>query len=73
MKTTKLRDMTVDDLLREEKSLRQALFNLRVQHAIGQLEKPHRLRQARRDLAQILTTLRARQGTAQASTKKESR
>ncbi len=69
MKTTKLRDMGVDDLLREELSLRQALFNLRVQHAIGQLEKPHKLRQTRRDLAQILTALRQKRG----SVSKESR
>jgi len=69
MKTTKLREMGVDDLLREEKSLRQALFNLRVQHAIGQLEKPHKLRQTRRDLAQVLTTLRQKRG----SVSKESR
>jgi large subunit ribosomal protein L29 len=69
MKTTKLRDMGVDDLLREELSLRQALFNLRVQHAIGQLEKPHKLRQTRRDLAQVLTALRQKRG----SVSKESR
>jgi large subunit ribosomal protein L29 len=69
MKMTKLRDMGVDDLLREEKSLRQALFNLRVQHAIGQLEKPHKLRQARRDLAQVLTTLRQKRGSAPKETR----
>jgi large subunit ribosomal protein L29 len=69
METAKLRDMGVDDLLREELSLRQALFNLRVQHAIGQLEKPHKLRQTRRDLAQVLTALRQKRG----SVSKESR
>ena len=61
MKMTKLRDMGVDDLLREEKSLRQALFNLRVQHAIGQLEKPHKLSATRKDLARTLTVLRERE------------
>lgn len=69
MKMTKLRDMGVDDLLREEQSLRQALFNLRVQHAIGQLEKPHKLRQTRRDLAQVLTTLRQKRGAAPKETR----
>ncbi|MBP7147368.1 MAG: 50S ribosomal protein L29 [Acidobacteria bacterium] len=60
MKASQLRDMNLDDLHKEERELRQALFNLRVQQATGQLEKPHRLREARRDLARVLTELNKR-------------
>jgi large subunit ribosomal protein L29 len=39
---------------------RQELFNLRFQHATGQLENTARLRQAKRELARGLTVASAR-------------
>jgi large subunit ribosomal protein L29 len=60
MKIEEVRDKTVEELKRESHDLRRALFNLRLQKAIGQLEKPHKLREARRDLARVLTVLRQR-------------
>ena len=39
---------------------RQELFNLRFQHATGQLENTARLGQAKRDLARSLTVARQR-------------
>jgi large subunit ribosomal protein L29 len=39
---------------------RQELFNLRFQHATGQLENTARLRQAKRELARGLTVAHAR-------------
>jgi large subunit ribosomal protein L29 len=60
MKAQKLRDMNIDELRTEIDSLRRALFNLRVQHATGQLEKPHKLQATKRDLARALTVLSAR-------------
>ena len=39
---------------------RQELFNLRFQHATGQLENTARLKQAKRDLARGLTVARQR-------------
>jgi large subunit ribosomal protein L29 len=60
MKASKLRDMTTDELQREAKQLRRSLFNLRLQQATGQLEKPHKLGEARRDLARAKTILRQR-------------
>jgi large subunit ribosomal protein L29 len=61
MKASKLRDMTTDELLREVEQLRRSLFNLRLQQATGQLEKPHKLGEARRDLARANTILRQRE------------
>ena len=53
--------MTTDELLREVEQLRRSLFNLRLQQATGQLEKPHKLGEARRDLARANTILRQRE------------
>jgi large subunit ribosomal protein L29 len=39
---------------------RKELFNLRFQHATGQLENTARLKQAKRDLARALTVARQR-------------
>ncbi len=61
MKAKQLRDMSDEDLQREAGELRRALFNLRLQKAIGQLEKPHKLGATRRDLARTLTILRQRE------------
>lgn len=61
MKTGKLRDMTDEELQRELDDLRRSLFNLRLQQATGQLEKPHRLSEARRDIARVQTFLRQRE------------
>ena len=60
MKTRQLHDMTEDELKRESRELRRALFNLRLSQAMGQLEKPHKLGATRRDLARVLTVLRER-------------
>jgi large subunit ribosomal protein L29 len=42
------------------KQSREELFNLRFQHATGQLENTGRLHQVRRDIARILTVRSAR-------------
>src|SRR5262245_43788566 len=61
MKMSELKDKTVPELLAQSRDLRQEIFNLRLQQASSQLEKPARLRTLRRDVARIethLTTLR---------------
>ena len=50
-----LQDQTPADLERTLADLRSELFNLRFQHATGQLENPIRLRDVRRDIARVLT------------------
>jgi large subunit ribosomal protein L29 len=50
-----------DDLLVEHVgNTREEIFNLRFQHATGQLENTARLGQAKRDLARGLTVARER-------------
>jgi large subunit ribosomal protein L29 len=58
MKKSKLKELkekTPAELLADSRTLRQELFNLRLQKASGQLEKSSRLRTLRRDIARIET------------------
>ncbi|MDH3579666.1 MAG: 50S ribosomal protein L29 [Hyphomicrobiales bacterium] len=55
MKSSDLRDMTVDQLQDELLNLKKEQFNLRFQAATGQLENTSRVRQVRRDIARIKT------------------
>ena len=57
MKITELKDLTATELAAKGRDLRQEMFNLRLQQASGQLEKPARLRNLRRDIARIETQI----------------
>jgi large subunit ribosomal protein L29 len=66
VKAEKVREMGVDELKAKEKELLEQLFRLRFQKAIGQLEDPMKVRQARRDIARVKTILKEKQRSAQA-------
>lgn len=55
-----LKDKTLVELLALSRDLRQELFNLRLQKASSQLEKPARLRTLRKDIARVETAITAR-------------
>ncbi len=55
MKVNEIRDMSPDEQVEKLKSLKEELFNLRFQHATGQLENPMRIREVKRSIAQIKT------------------
>lgn len=57
MKYTELKDFTAQELTAKGRDLRQEIFNLRLQQASSQLEKPARLRTIRRDIARIETRI----------------
>ena len=57
MKISELKDLTVAELGAKGRDLRQEIFNLRLQQASSQLEKPARLRTLRRDIARIETRM----------------
>jgi len=52
-----LQEKTLAELLADGRNLRQEIFNLRLQQASAQLEKPARLRTLRRDIARIETRI----------------
>jgi large subunit ribosomal protein L29 len=58
MKASQMREQTVEDLRDKERDLCEQLFTLRLQKVTGQLEKPSRVRELRKDLARVLTVLR---------------
>ena len=57
MKKSEFKDMTAEELRVKARDLRQELFNLRLQQATSQLEKPSRMRMIRKDVARIETQL----------------
>lgn len=57
MKMTELKDLTLQELTAKGRDLRQEIFNLRLQQASSQLEKPARLRTLRRDIARVETRM----------------
>lgn len=56
-----LTDLGDTDLLERLVDSKEELFNLRFQHATGQLDNPARLKIVKRDIARVLTELRARE------------
>jgi large subunit ribosomal protein L29 len=57
MKMSEMKDLTADELQAKGRDLRQELFNLRLQKASAQLEKPSRLRTLRQDIARVETQI----------------
>ena len=58
MKVDEIRDMSADEQVQKIQSLKEELFNLRFQHATGQLENPMRLREVKKSIAQVKTVQR---------------
>jgi large subunit ribosomal protein L29 len=61
MKAKEIRDLTTAEILRKIDDLKQELFNLRFQHATGQLDNPMRIREVRRSIAKAKTVLKERE------------
>ena len=53
MKMSEIKDLNPQELASKSRDLRQEIFNLRLQQASSQLEKPARLRNLRRDIARL--------------------
>ena len=60
-KTLNVRDLPDAELFEAVAEAKQELFNLRFQNATGQLENTARLGQVRKQVARLLTELRARE------------
>lgn len=58
MKANEIRNMTPAELGEKLKELKGELFNLRFQHAINQLDNPHKITDVKKDIARVLTVLR---------------
>ncbi len=56
-----MRDLTLEELKGKHKQYKEELFNLRFQHAIGQLGNTGRIRDVKRTIARILTVVREKE------------
>ena len=65
MKIKEIREQSSDELSSRKRDLRQESFNLRLQQQSGQMEKPSRVRDLRKEVARIETTLSERRIKAQ--------
>jgi large subunit ribosomal protein L29 len=66
MKASELVEMTADELGTKLGDLREEYFNLKFQHATGQLDNPMRLVETKKDIARILTVLNQKTPAGQA-------
>lgn len=57
MKAKEIREMTAEELSTKLTDLKKELFNLRFQHAINQLDNPHKMVEVKRDIARVMTIL----------------
>ena len=55
----KIKDATLTELAALSRDMRDEMFNLRLQQASAQLEKPARLRTLRKDIARVETRISA--------------
>jgi large subunit ribosomal protein L29 len=67
LKADKLRDLSDDELIVRLKDTRKELFNLRFQHATGQLDNPHKLNATRREIARLITVQAERERARKAA------
>ncbi len=58
MKAKEVRALNEGELAVKERELKEELFNLRFQHATGQLDNVMRIPQLKRDIARLKTILR---------------
>lgn len=55
MTPAEIREKNPQELVALKKDLQSELFKLQMQNATGQLEKPHRIQEVKRDIARVLT------------------
>ena len=64
MKAAEISELSLEDLNAKLKDARAELFNLRFQMATSQLDNTARVKQVKKDIARILTEMRARELSA---------
>lgn len=57
MKFAEMKDLTVDELRKKDREMRESLFQARMKNQMGQLNNPLQVREIRRDIARIQTVM----------------
>ena len=61
MKTTELRNKSVEELTKKLEELKKDLFMLRMQHATNQLDNPMQIAAVKKDIARVKTIIREKE------------
>lgn len=61
MKIQEIRKLTTEDLNKKLDEFKKELFNLKFSASTGNLEKPHKIKELRHDVARIKTVIRERE------------
>ena len=61
MKIAEIRKLTTEDLNKKLEENKKELFNLKFSASTGTLEKPHRIKELRHEVAKIKTVIRERE------------
>ena len=62
MKTSEIRKMSTEEILKKIEELKNELFDLRMKQSTGSLEKSHKINQDRKDIARMKTILSESEG-----------
>ena len=57
MKAREIRELSDEELVNKENELKDQLFKLKFQHALGQLENAMKIKSIKKDIARIKTIL----------------
>lgn len=57
MKFKEISDLTVDELNKKERELKEKMFQAKMKNSLGQLASPIEIRALRRDMARLKTAL----------------
>ena len=60
MKVKEIRELTTEEIISKIDESKEEIFNLRMQQATGNLEKPSRIKELRKDVARMKTILAER-------------
>ncbi len=63
---TKIRALSVEEINKKIADLKEELFNLKFQAALGNLEKPARMNEIKRTIARMKTVLTEKQAASKA-------
>lgn len=57
MKASEIRNLSVEELNAKLADLKDQLFKLRFQHAVNQLDNPHKIADVKKDIARVMTVI----------------
>lgn len=61
MDAKKIRDLSTEEIIKKIEENKEELFNLRFSQAAGNLEKPSRIPELRKEIARMKTVIRERE------------